>query len=206
MHWIPPMGFRMWTKGTEQQSMEESDCDLMTRLGRGDDLALNVLMDRWSARIISFLYRMSGRHDTAVDLAQETFVKLYAARERYRATGNFSTYLFGIAVNLYRNHLRWLGRHPSVSLDGPGQKRGELVRSSFVSPSDQVERAETWSAVEEALRRLPVELREAISFYVYEGMTYAEIAGITKCTVKAVENRIYRARQILREELKEVRK
>jgi RNA polymerase sigma-70 factor, ECF subfamily len=57
-------------------AMELCDHELMARLATGDDLALNVLMGRWSDRIVSFLYRMTGRHDVAVDLAQETFVKL----------------------------------------------------------------------------------------------------------------------------------
>lgn len=80
---------------------EPGDHELMARLAKGDDLALNALMRRWSDRIVSFLYRMTGRHDTAVDLAQETFVKLYQARERYRPSGGeFSTWLFTIASNL----------------------------------------------------------------------------------------------------------
>lgn len=97
--------------------MDASDSELMSRLAAGDDLALNEIMSRWSGRISAFLYRMTGQRETAVDLAQETFVKLYQARGRYRPQGNFSTYLFAIAANLARNHSRWKARHPTVSLD-----------------------------------------------------------------------------------------
>ena len=79
----------------EQAAIPEvSDLDLMVRLIDGDDFALNALMDRWSQRLVAFLYKMTGQRDAALDLAQETFVRLYQARERYRPGGNFSTYLF----------------------------------------------------------------------------------------------------------------
>src|SRR5688572_13207869 len=97
--------------------MEASDPELMARLSAGDDLALNALMDRWGGRVAGFLHKMTGQHEAAADLAQETFVKLYQARGRYRPSGNFSTYLFAIASNLARNHARWKSRHPTVSID-----------------------------------------------------------------------------------------
>jgi RNA polymerase sigma-70 factor (ECF subfamily) len=87
----------------------------------GDDLSLNLIMDRWKDRLLSFLYRRTGRYDVALDLSQETFVNLYHARSRYKPSGSFSTYLFSIASNLVRNHIRWTQRHPTVSLDGIGR-------------------------------------------------------------------------------------
>jgi DNA-directed RNA polymerase specialized sigma24 family protein len=80
-----------------------SDLQLMSRLASGEDLALNVLMDRWAKRLNAFLYRMTGQHEVAVDLTQEAFVRLYKARKRFRPKGVFSTYLFSIAANLGRN-------------------------------------------------------------------------------------------------------
>jgi RNA polymerase sigma-70 factor (ECF subfamily) len=94
--------------------MEATDAELMASLAAGEDLALNALMARWSERVIAFLFRMTGRRETAVDLAQETFVKLYQARGNYRPQGAFSTYLLAFAVNLARNHARWQARHPTV--------------------------------------------------------------------------------------------
>jgi RNA polymerase sigma-70 factor (ECF subfamily) len=64
------------------QGVEVSESELMTRLADGDDLALNALMDRWGARVNSFLFKMTGQREVAVDLTQETFVKLYKARKR----------------------------------------------------------------------------------------------------------------------------
>ena len=188
--------------------MDASEPELMSRLARGDDLALNVLMDRWGDRIASFLHKMTGNRDAAVDLAQETFVKLYQARERYRPSGNFSSYLFGIAANLARNHARWVARHPTLSLDATPDDGGATVpelADPGRNPAQSAQDGEKARAIHQAFLRLPPDLREAMSLFVYEGMGYAEIAAIGQCSPKAVETRIYRARQILKEQLKDLR-
>ncbi len=185
--------------------MEVSDPELMSRLAGGDDLALNVLMDRWSERVAAFLHRMTGNRDTAADLAQEAFVKLYQARDRYRPSGNFSTYLFSIAANLARNHARWVARHPTLSLDATPEDGGTSVpevADPSRTPAQAAQAKEQARAIHQAFLRLPPDLREAMTLFVYEGMGYAEIAAVGQCSPKAVETRIYRARQLLREELK----
>jgi RNA polymerase sigma-70 factor (ECF subfamily) len=186
------------------EGIEVSDSELMVRLSGGDDLALNALMARWGARVNSFLFKMTGQREVAVDLAQETFVKLYKARKRYRSSGTFSTYLFTIAANLARNHARWRKRHPTVSLDAKPDD------DSFVryepqdlrhTPDEAADVSERYKEVHQALLALPHDLREAMTLFVYEGMGYADIAILTKCSPKAVETRIYRARQILKSTL-----
>lgn len=187
---------------------EATDHELMAHLASGDDLALNVLMRRWSDRVISFLYRMTGRHETAVDLAQETFVKLYQARDRYRPRGSeFSTWLFTIASNLAKNHARWRSRHPEVSLDAPavdGSKTLPEPHSTEASPDQAAVSRETEELVRAAILSLPEELREALLLFTHEQLGYAEIASLSGCSPKAVETRIYRARQILKEKLKQL--
>ena len=188
---------------------EVDDHELMARLASGDDLALNALMRRWSDRIVSFLYRMTGRHDAAVDLAQETFVKVYQARDRYRPRGGaFSTWLFAIASNLAKNQARWRSRHPEVSLDAPaddGSNAFPEPRSVEASPDQAAVSREIEEQVRAAVLALPDELREALLLFTHEQLGYAEIAVIMSCSPKAVETRIYRARQILKERLKDLR-
>ena len=187
--------------------MDPSDSELMQLLVNGDDLALNRLMDRWGSRVTGFLQRMLGNQATAVDLAQETFVKLYQARDRYRSSGNFSTWLFAIAANLARNHLRWKGRHPTRSLDAPLEE-GEVAiletADLHQNPGEAAASAETVRAIHAAFLQLPADLREAMTLFVHERMSYAEIAAVAECSSKAVETRIYRARQLLREELRQI--
>lgn len=180
----------------------------MARLASGDDLALNTLIDRWGQRVDAFLFRMTGNRDTALDLAQETFVKLYQARDRYRADGTFSTYLFAIASNLARNHARWKARHPTLSLDG-AKEENDCTADEAVDPGRNPEElaaaTEKAAAVEKAFQNLPEDLRETMSLFIYEGMGYSDIATLSGCSPKAVETRIYRARQILKEQLKDIR-
>src|SRR6187549_905955 len=87
----------------------------MQALAAGEDTALHGIMDRWRDKVAAFLYRMCGSHETALDLAQETFVRVYQARRRYAPGKPFSTWLFAIAANLARKHARWRARHPETA-------------------------------------------------------------------------------------------
>lgn len=190
--------------GALKNAPEASDSELMVRLASGDDLALNALMEKWGPRVNSFLFKMTGQREVAVDLAQETFVKLYKARKRYRASGTFSTYLFTIAANLARNHARWRQRHPTVSLDAASNTSSfPAYQPSDPSntPDQAADVSERYAEVHAALLALPHHLREAMTLFVYESMSYADIAKLTGCSAKAVETRIYRARQILKSDL-----
>ncbi|MFN0129979.1 MAG: RNA polymerase sigma factor [Verrucomicrobiales bacterium] len=187
--------------------MECTDTELMARLAAGDDLALNAIMHRWRDRVAAFLYKMTGNGASAADLAQETFVKLYQARDRYRPDTKFSTYLFSIAANLGRNQARWTKRHPTISLDQDNE--GMSFHAQSVDPGQTPEEAaasvERLQAVHEAFLGLPEDLREAMTLFIYEDMSYAEISETLDCSPKAAETRIYRARQHLKEKLKGLR-
>lgn len=175
----------------------DADIAAMQRLAAGDDLALNDLMERWKDKVAAFLLRMTGSCTTAADLAQETFVKLYQSRARYRPSAAFPTYLFRIAANLARNHARWRQRHPTVSIDNEDDHVAERVDAQ-PGPDEQLERSEQMQRVEAALAALPADLREAMLLFTYQDMSYADIAAAAGCSAKAVETRIYRARQMLR--------
>ncbi|MBL9142156.1 MAG: sigma-70 family RNA polymerase sigma factor [Verrucomicrobiaceae bacterium] len=175
----------------------DADAQCMKRLTEGDDLALNDLIHRWRDRLAAFLYRMTGNHEAALDLAQETFVRLYQSRDRYQPTAPFATYLFRIAANLARNHARWRKRHPAVSIEDEQSFVSEL-REPSSSPDESADHREQLARVERALAALPDDLREAMLLFTYEDMSQVEIANSLGCTTKAVETRIYRARQMLK--------
>jgi RNA polymerase sigma-70 factor, ECF subfamily len=182
-------------------SNEDADVALMRRLAEGEDLALNELMSRWHDPVAAFLLRMTGNHAAAIDLAQETFVRLYTSRRSYKPTAAFSTYLFHIAANLARSHARWKGRHPTVPLE---DDMGAIVHEPVdtqLSPDDAAALHEKTAMVNQAIAALPAELREALMLFAVEDMSHAEIAATLGCTAKAVEVRIYRARQSLKKAL-----
>ena len=176
-----------------------ADADCMARLCAGDDLALNALMDRWQKPLATFLFRHTGNEAAAIDLAQETFVRVYENRHAFRG-GTFSAWLFSIAVNLCKNHARWQARHPTVALDA--QAAG-AIPSPSASPGAQAASAELASAVRDAVQSLPHDLKTVTLLFEYQEQSHAEIAAALGCTPKAVETRLYRARQLLRERLAE---
>lgn len=138
-------------------------------------------------------------------MAQETFVRVYQNRAKFDAQQKFSTWLYAIASNLVRSRFRWRKRHPQVSLDATNEVTGsdfsELLPDPAPTASETVltdERAET---VRRAVSALPEQLRIPIILSEYEEKSHAEIGEILRCSAKAVEVRIYRARQQLRESL-----
>jgi RNA polymerase sigma-70 factor (ECF subfamily) len=178
----------------------------MERLAAGQDAALNDMMDRHATPVFHFLCRMVGNEEDANDLAQETFVRVFRARTSFRPDGKFSTWLFTIAANLARNHFRWRSRHPNVSLEAETgeaeQTLGSTLPASDPAPNELALATERAGAVRAAVRKLPEDLREAIVLCEWEELSIAEAAAILESTPKAVESRLYRARQILRERLK----
>ncbi len=181
----------------------DPDVEAMARLQGGDDLALNEIMERWQRPLTGFLLRMVGEEAAAVDLAQETFVRACQASGRYRPAGKFSTWLFAIAANLARQHLRWQRRHPTVSMDADSDSPlSDKIASPAESPDQCALRDERATLVQKAVGELPPDLREALILFEYENMSHAEIAGVVGSSSKAIETRLYRARALLREKLR----
>src|SRR5438128_9808148 len=178
------------------------DAEDMARLVAGGDAALNDLMERHAEKLFHYLCRSLQDESDAADLAQETFVKVYHNRAKFDARQKFSTWLYAIASNLVRDRFRWRSRHPQVSLDAEIEATGNDFRLSLSghgpSPSDSLQAEERAEAVRRAVAALPDELRLPIILAEYEGRSQAEIGEILGCTAKAVETRIYRARQQLR--------
>jgi len=178
------------------------DAQDMARLVAGGDAALNDLMERHAEKLFHYLYRSLQDESDAADLAQEAFVRVYQSRAKFDARQKFSTWLYAIASNLVRDRFRWRSRHPQVSLDAEIEATGIDFRESLSghgpSPSDSLQAEERAEAVRRAVGALPEELRLPLILAEYEGRSQAEIGAILGCTTKAVETRIYRARQQLR--------
>jgi len=189
-----------------QPSPEARDRADMEKLQAGHDAALNDLMERHATPVFHFLCRMVGNEDDANDLAQETFVRVFKSRASFRTEQKFSAWLFTIAANLARNHFRWRARHPNLSLDAENpeteQSLGSTLPANNPAPNEEALAAERAKAVRLAVGKLPEDLREAIVLCEWEEHSLAEAALILEATPKAVESRLYRGRQILRERLK----
>ena len=188
---------------TEADARDRAD---MEKLQSGHAAALDDLMARHAAPIFHFLCRMLGNEEDANDLAQETFVRVFKSADQFCADQKFSTWLFTIAANLARNHFRWRSRHPNISLDAENpetqQSIGATLPADAPSPNESALAAERAAAVRHAVQKLPEDLRAAIVLCEWEERSVAEAAIILEATPKAVESRLYRARGLLRERLK----
>jgi len=182
----------------------DPDAELMLRLKNGEDVILNELMARWQQPLIAFIYRYIGHRIDALDLAQETFVRVYETRHRYTVKAKFSSWLFTIAANLCRNHLRWRQCHGESVPESPAIEVAdfaESIPSSGDAPDQATIRSESISIVKEAVGRLPHDLKTVLLLYEYEALSYEEISIILRCSIKAVEMKLYRTRKLLRESI-----
>ena len=186
---------------------EHNDLDhaSMVRLIAGDDLALNELMERWQKPLHSFILRYVGNYEDSIELAQETFVRVYHHRSRFNFKSKFSTWLLTIATNLCKHHARWRKRHPTISLNdtaGMDEMLDECLSIAAEEiPSALAGRSELGKLVKEEIEKLPHDLKTAILLFAYDDLSHAEIGVILGCTPKAVETRLYRVRKLLAKRL-----
>ena len=174
----------------------------MKRLASGHEAALNELMERHAPKLFNYLLRCLQNEEDAADTAQESFVRVYQSRGRFDPRQRFSTWLYAIATNLVKDRFRYRTRHPQVSLDAENEMIGKDFRETLPehapSPSETAAAAERAQTVRQAVSALPDELRIPLILAEYEERSHAEIGEILRCSPKAVETRISRARQHLR--------
>ena len=167
----------------------------MRALQHGDATALDRLMLRWQQPLRTYLMRHALSAEDALDLAQETFVRVFRHRDRFDLTRRFSTWMFQIALNLLRDQGRRASRRPTSSIEDSPEPFTDH------SPQADAEDREIAAAVRGAIAELPDPLREAIILFEYEHQSHQEIAQIVGATPKAIETRLQRARTQLRASL-----
>jgi RNA polymerase sigma-70 factor (ECF subfamily) len=203
---IDEMGF---AHALEPQPLEDTTSDhaLLEATRTGDQDAFAELVSRYRNQITSYIYRMTNDYDGAVDLAQETFVRVYRAADRYQRTYAFSTYIYRIATNLAISELRKRKRRKLVSLTGFFQSSDGGEPIEFNPPDDrplqdtELVDVERRNAVQKAIGTLPEKYRAPLILRDVDGRTYDEIAKILETSEGTVKSRISRARGFLREKM-----
>ena len=186
-----------------KENTADEDRALVNRLRCGDDFALNESLQRYKQRSYRLAWRYVGNEDAALDVTQETFTKLYFNIDKYDPSYKFSTWLFQIAVNLCRDHLRKNKNHAkNISFDalnesdpGAWQQSGENIEARFQSRQQLAQ-------LRQEIERLPDTLKEAFILFALEERTQNECAEILDVSAKTVETRVYRARKILSNKLR----
>ncbi len=187
-----------------------SDHALVEAVRAGDEAAFAELVRRYRNQITNYIYRVTGDYDSAVDLAQETFLRVYRAAERYQTSYAFSTYIYRIATNLAISELRQRKRRRLVSLTGFFQARDGASEPAAFDPADgrQLQDAalvegERRAAITRAINSLPEKYRVPLVLRDVEERSYEEIARILEMSEGTVKSRISRARSFLRDKLRQ---
>lgn len=185
-----------------------SDEELMHQFQIGTVEAFDIIVDRFSGRLLNFLGRFVRDKQVCEDLLQETFVRIYRNRYSYQPVAKLSTWIFTIAGNLARSEFRRNKRWNMLSIT-PKSRDDESeydrpLESTYVSPEDDAEGVFLDNYIQEALSMIPVNFRELIVFRDVQQLSYDEIAEITGLPMGTVKSRINRGRSKLQKLLKDV--
>jgi len=179
------------------------DRALVARILEGDRDRFTELVRRYEKRVVNYVYRITHRYEEAHDLAQEIFVKVYLALDRYDSKYQFSTWLFRIAQNAAIDVLRkkTISEVPLArpSEDEP-QKEREFADPG-VSPYRALKNKQLAAAIDKAVQNLPIDYRELIQLRHFAELSYEEIATMKKLPLGTVKNKLFRARNLLKEQL-----
>ena len=185
-----------------------SDHSLLDATREGDEAAFAELVRRYRNQITNYIYRITNDYDVSIDLAQETFIRVFRAADRYQSSHAFSTYIYRIATNLAISELRRRKRRQMVSLTGFFQRRDQEGESCELDLPDTCPLQDTTlvederrRAVGRAIATLPDKYRAPLVLRDIEGRSYEEIARILDMSEGTVKSRINRARSFLRDKL-----
>ncbi|HEY6375661.1 MAG TPA: sigma-70 family RNA polymerase sigma factor [Edaphobacter sp.] len=183
------------------------DAAIMLELRAGNMAGFDFLIQKYRKPIIHFMYRMVHNQAVAEELAQEVFLRVYRARDTYRAEARFSTWLYRIATNLGVNYARDTRHERNAStiyLDETDSETGTTPDVADYTPSaeSRLLNRERLNAIRQHVLALPERQRMAVLMHKYEGMDYKQIGDVLKLSESATKSLLFRAYQTLREKLK----
>ena len=164
-----------------------TDNELMLQVKTGDIEQLGVLFERYKKPLFGFFYRSTHNPSLCEDLVQNVFLRLLKYRSTFTGSGKFTTWMFGVAHNVFLDHCSKSRRYKSIE---------DLHENSFISDenlTDNVIEEEQIKLLNTALNKLNDEQRELIILSKYQGLKYKEIAEILNCTEGTVKVRVFRA-------------
>jgi RNA polymerase sigma-70 factor, ECF subfamily len=185
----PPASNPSWWK---KRVSHEEDRETVRRVLAGDDSAFGRIVTRWQGPLVTLAYRFTRDPGRAEDLAQEAFLRAYRTLGSWREDSAFSTWLFALALNLYRSELRRIPQR-TVSIEDVAEPRDAGSPDLGASDRDRAVRA--------AVLTLPAKYREAIVVFYFHRSDVALAAktlGVPEGTLKA---RLHRGRELLRRKL-----
>jgi RNA polymerase sigma-70 factor (ECF subfamily) len=185
------------------------DRDLVAAAKRGDNKAFQTLLKKYRKSVYYMLLKMVKNPDDAEDLTQEAFAKAFNSIDKFDSTFAFSTWLFRIATNNCIDFIR-KKRVQTVSIDAPvegddGSSMRFDVRDENHDPNEAMLRSQRRHYLQLALERLPEKYRELVDLRYFQELSYEEVADKLQIPLGTVKAQLFRARELLNEELKNVK-
>ncbi len=181
-------------KGLSELRMEEQE--LMHLVQKGDEAAFEKIVAMYKHRIVNFLTQMTGDYQKAVELSQETFMRVYFKADRYKPVAPLSSWIYTIASNLAKTELKKARKMSTVSLDDTERNLGNRVAAS-----NDTQDIFIINNLKQALNTLHPRYRIPIILKDIEGFSQEEIAQILKRPVGTIKARISRGRDYLKQAL-----
>jgi RNA polymerase sigma-70 factor (ECF subfamily) len=187
-------------KRTKEELAKLEDSDLLTLFQSGDERAFYTLFERRQKEIYTHCFRMCSRDaEKANDAFQDTFVKVFTRKALFTDATNGRAWLYRIATNTCLNYLRYDKRHPREALDENLNSQDPQMQPDFGTEQESLK-----NSLEAAIAELPIELREPFLLREIDEFSYEDAAAQLGITVPACRQRVYRAKQLLREALEDV--
>jgi RNA polymerase sigma factor (sigma-70 family) len=183
----------------------DPDLELVEALSRGDESALTGLMERYQEPVFHFICRHVANPEDARELTQEVFVRLYFNVGKFKPEARFSTWLYQIALNLGRDHVKSRRSRQSARTESLSAQEDDFERLAGDmavekrTPCNDVQMREKLAALDDGIAALPDHLRTALVLTTIEQLSHPECATLLRTTPKAIETRVYRARRLLTE-------
>ena len=186
---------------------ELADEELIAEFQRGNEAAFALLVGRFKDPLTNFVFRFTGDWDDCNDIVQEAFVRVYRSKHSYKPVARFSTWVYTIATNLAKTHLRRKKLRNIVPFGTKGRDdKEELydIPDEDARSDARVESSMREQRIQKALNSLTAKYREVIVLRDVQELSYEEIAAITKLNIGTVKSRINRGRAQLQTMLKDL--
>ena len=191
--------------------VQDDDLKLLEKISQGDESALVRLMSKHKDPVFRFAYRYLGNPSDSEEVTEEAFIRVYQNAPRFKPKASAKTWIFSIALNLARDRLRkrkkFCGEFSYDQVGDSEEENGsmlELIDSGVRCPVSHTQNSEDLKIIYHCIQELPEKLRVPFIFCVLEDYSHDECAAILRLSRKAVETRIYRARQTLRIKLEDL--
>ena len=187
-------------------SVNDLDSALIKKCKSGDVEAFEHLINTYQKKAYNIALRIMANEEDAKDMAQEAFIRIYKSIMNFREESSFSTWIYRIVTNVCLDEVRKRKNRGTISIDAginiDGSETKYELSCDKETPEDIYEKTEKKEIILETINELSEEYKSAIVLRDIEGFSYEEIATIMDCSIGTVKSRINRARNILKDKLR----